>query len=299
MRFNRPVRTHWAVSDGAPGCDSQGFRHGRLDAIDRCGGCAATGCGVSLIGAPVAAAPRGRVEVRFRRSPGRVTVLRNPLQPDKLALLGSFDFYRKASAVTQARIAASSRVATLAPGTILFHEGETCRQLIAVATGSIHTFKVAENGREITLFHVDDGRMGPVNVMSVLFDKPAIATARVDVATDAILIPSSVVRSWVDAGDPIRSSLLETMATGLADAMSLVEVVAFQTIDSRLAGLLLRRFARRRVISATHEGIAAELGTGREVVSRLLKGYERTGAILISRGSLELRDESVLRVGLR
>jgi CRP/FNR family transcriptional regulator len=229
----------------------------------------------------------------------RVTAVRNPVPPDKLALLASFDFYRASPAATQAKIAASSRVAILSAGTILFREGETCRQLIAVGNGSIHTFKVAENGREITLFHVDDGHMGPVNVVSVLFDKPAIATARVDVATEAIVIPSSIARSWVEAGDPIRSALLETMATGLADAMSLVEVVAFQTIDSRLADLLLRRFARRRVISATHEGIAAELGTGREVVSRLLKGYERTGAILISRGRLELRDEAILRIGVR
>lgn len=254
---------------------------------------------MSLTSAPVTAALLGRVDDRSPLELGRASVLRNPIPPDKLALLASFDFYREASATTKAKIGASSRVATLTAGTILFREGETCRQLIAVGTGSIHTFKIAENGREITLFHVDDGRMGPVNVVSVLFDKPAIATARVDVATEAIVIPSPIVRSWVEAGDPIRSSLLETMATGLADAMSLVEVVAFQTIDSRLADLLLRRFARRRVISATHEGIAAELGTGREVVSRLLKGYERTGAILISRGRLELRDASILRVGVR
>ena len=73
---------------------------------------------------------------------------------------------------------------------------------------------------------------------------------------------------------------METMATGLTELTNLVEVVAFQTIGSRLTDLLLHHFDKRHMISVTHEEIAAELGTAREVVSRLLKRYERAGAIL-------------------
>jgi CRP/FNR family transcriptional regulator len=215
----------------------------------------------------------------------------------KLDLLERFDFYRDAPVSTQVKIAAASRLASFDAGTVLFREGEHCRQLIAVGSGSFHTYRIAENGREITLFHVDDGHVGPVNVVSVLFDKPAIATAQVDVPTEAILIPGSLVREWVAANDPIRVPLLETIATGLADATTLIESVAFHSIDSRLSELLVRRFTTRRVIWATHEDLAAELGTAREVVSRLLKNYERTGAIVIARGRLELRDASILHAG--
>lgn len=165
---------------------------------------------------------------------------------------------------------------------------------MAVGAGAINTFKVADSGREIALFHVGDGRMSPVNIISVLFDRPAIASARVDTAVEAVLIPSSIVRAWVATIDPIRIALMETMATGLAELMSLVEVVAFQTIDNRLTDLLVRRFAERCVIFATHEKIAAELGTTREVVSRLLKRYERAGTIRIARSRLELIDTSIL-----
>ena len=214
---------------------------------------------------------------------------------NKLTILAMFDFYRNSPVGIQTKIAEASTYAKLFPGTVAFFAGRPCRHLVAVGTGAINTFKVADSGREIALFHVGDGRMSPVNIISVLFDRPAVASARVDIAVEAALIPSSVVRAWVATIDRIRIPLMEAMATGLAELMSLVEVVAFQTIDSRLTDLLLRHFAERRAIFATHEKIAAELGTTREVVSRLLKRYERAGAIRIARSRLELVDASILR----
>ena len=214
---------------------------------------------------------------------------------NKLTVLAMFDFYRDAPAAIQTKIAEASAYARLFPGTVAFLEGRPCRHLVAVGAGTINTFKIADSGREIVLFRVGDGRMSPVNITSTLFDKPAIASARVVTPTEAVLIPSSIVRAWVAASDPIRTSLMETMATGLTELTNLVEVVAFQTIGSRLTDLLLRHFDKRHMISVTHEEIAAELGTAREVVSRLLKRYERAGAILISRSHLELIDAAMLR----
>jgi CRP/FNR family transcriptional regulator, anaerobic regulatory protein len=213
---------------------------------------------------------------------------------NKTTILAMFDFYRNSPVGIQTKIAEASRYVKLLPGTVAFFEGRPCRHLVAVGAGAINTFKVADSGREIALFHVGDGRMSPVNIISVLFDRPAVASARVDTAVEAALIPSSVVRAWVATIDPIRIALMETMATGVAELMTLVEVVAFQTIDSRLTDLLLRHFAAQRVIFATHEKIAADLGTTREVVSRLLKRYERAGAIRIARSRLELVDASIL-----
>ncbi len=213
---------------------------------------------------------------------------------DKLTILAMFGFYRNSPVDIQTKIAEASTYAKLVSGTLAFVEGQPCRHLVVVGTGAINTFMVAGSGREIALLHVGDGRMSPVNIISVLFGRPAVASARVDTAVEAVLIPSSIARAWVATIDPIRIALMETMATGLAELMSLVEGVAFQTIDSRLTDLLLRHFAARRTIFATHEKIAAELGTAREVVSRLLKRYERAGAIRIARSRLELVDASIL-----
>jgi len=93
----------------------------------------------------------------------------------------------------------------------------------------------------------------------------------------------------------VRSYVFETMAQRLTEVMTLAEEIAFGKMDRRVAGLLVQRFSRDRAFAATHEELAVELGTAREVVSRLLKDFERMGAIAMARGRLELRNASLLR----
>lgn len=214
---------------------------------------------------------------------------------NKQGILDEVDFYREAPAELQATISAAARYVTLAPGDRLFTEGDLSHEFAAVGTGSIRVFRIGSTGREITLYHVRDHQASLVAMLSVLLGRPAIATAQAEVATEAILIPAAALREWVSTSDPMRRFIFETMSRALVDVTTLLEDVAFRTMESRLAALLLQHFATARVISMRHDDIAAELGTAREVVSRLLESYERTGAIHLSRGRIEMRDESVLR----
>ena len=190
---------------------------------------------------------------------------------------------------------AAAEPLTLSTGAYLFREGEECRALAFVASGSVRIFRTGEAGREITLYHVEDGQSCLVNMLSVLVGKPAVATARSEVLTEGVIIPGAAVRDWVVASDLIRAYAIETMAERLIAFMTLFEEVAFGKMDARLAAFLLQRFQLRPFVAATHEEIAAELGTAREVVSRLLKDLATAGAIEVGRGRLELRDETILR----
>lgn len=214
---------------------------------------------------------------------------------DKLDTLNGFAFYRQAPAALQARIAAAAEPLSVAAGADFYREGDECRELAFVGRGSVRVFKTGETGREITLYHVEAGQACLVNMLSVLVGKPAVATARSEVPTEAVVIPGAAIREWVKTSDAMRDYAIETMAERLVDVTILFEEVAFGKMDARLAAFLLHRFGSRPFIAATHEEIAAELGTAREVVSRLLKEFVRTGAIEVGRGRLELRDESVLR----
>lgn len=214
---------------------------------------------------------------------------------DKLDTLNGFAFYRRAPTTMQATIAAAAEPRTVAPGSVLFHEGDECRELALVGSGNLRVFKTADLGREITLYHVEAGQACLVNMLSVVVGKPAVATARSEVATDVVVIPGAAIREWVETCDAMRIYAIETMAERLVDVLTLIEEVAFAKMDARLAALLLHRFAARPFLAATHEEIAAELGTAREVVSRLLKEFARTGAIEVGRGRIALRDVSVLR----
>jgi CRP/FNR family transcriptional regulator len=214
---------------------------------------------------------------------------------NKLDTLNRFAFYRQAQAALQAAIAAAAEPVSVAAGADLFREGDVCRQLALVGSGSVRVFKTGEMGREITLYHVEAGRACLVSMLSVLAGTPAVATARSEVPAEVLMIPGAAIRAWVKTSDAMRDYAIETMAEGLVDVLALVEEVAFAKMDVRLAGFLLHRFASRPLMVATHDEIAAELGTAREVVSRLLQKLARTGAIEVGRGRIELRDESVLR----
>jgi CRP/FNR family transcriptional regulator len=214
---------------------------------------------------------------------------------NKQEILARLDFYQEAPAELQPTIAAAARYVRLAPGDFLFREGDASREFAAVGVGSIRVFRIGATGREITLYHVRSQESSLVSMLAVLLDRPVIATGQAEVATEALVLPAMTLRELVISSDPMRRYIFETVTRGLVEVTTLLEDVAFRTMESRLAALLLQHFATADVISMRHEDIAAELGTAREVVSRLLENCERRGAINLSRGRVEMRDEAVLR----
>lgn len=218
---------------------------------------------------------------------------------DKVKILDQFTFFADAPPALRDRIVRSASSVTLQAGDVFYHEGDVRDVFAVVGRGDIRVFKITGSGREIGLYHVQDGEPCLVNMLCVFLGRPAMASARVEATTEAVVIPASAFREWVNTEDSVRQFVFTTMARRLVEVMTLVEEVAFRKMDVRLAELLLRRFAQKgaapRVTLTTHEELAAELGTAREVVSRLLKEFERTGIVAVSRGRLELRDEAQLR----
>jgi CRP/FNR family transcriptional regulator len=214
---------------------------------------------------------------------------------DKQDILDGIAFYREAPPEMQVGIASVARYVRLAPGDVLFREGEAPSQVAALGAGSVRVFRVGSTGREVTLYHVRGRQASLVGMLSVLLGRPTIATAQAEVATEAVLFPAAAVRQWVDASEAVRRFVLETMTQTLVDITSLLEDVVFRSMDSRLAALLLEHVDADGVIAMRHEDIAAELGTAREVVSRLLEAFEGRGAVRRSRARIEIRDDALLR----
>jgi CRP/FNR family transcriptional regulator, anaerobic regulatory protein len=218
---------------------------------------------------------------------------------DKASVLDKFSFYREASPTLSEAIYSSADHASFARGAVLYHEGTHSDHFLLVGTGDIRVFKSEEAGNEITLYHVQDGEPCLVNMLCVFLDRPTMATAIVETATEGVAIPAVTFRHWVHTESVVRTFVFETMATRLVDVMVLAEQLAFRHVDERLVALLLERFENRhrplRVLFTTHDELARELGSAREVVSRLLKGMEASGAIAIRRGQIELVDELALR----
>ncbi len=219
---------------------------------------------------------------------------------DKLAALSKFEVYSQAPPDLRREMLAAARLIHAEPGTIFVREGDKCPQFAIIAAGRLRVFKIGENGREITLYQVIEGQTCLANMVCAFLDAPCPATAVVDEPLDALVVPAAMFREWIRTQDVIRQHVFTTIITRLMDLMSLVEEVSFRKMDRRLADFLLRRFPEGKKaimpeVNVTHEEIASELGSAREVVSRLLKEFERVGAVDTARGRIVLRDKNRLQ----
>ncbi|MBI4364967.1 MAG: Crp/Fnr family transcriptional regulator [Candidatus Latescibacteria bacterium] len=230
--------------------------------------------------------------------PNTVTSRRAPTG-GKRGVLAKVPFFSQAPPDLQSAIAAEASVVHLKAGEYFLREGDSCAHFAILVSGKMRVFKLGERGHEITLYHVGPGEVCPLNVSCILSDRPVPAMAMVEEDVEAVVVPADTFRRLIAAHEPLRSFVFQMFSHRLAEVMSLVEEVAFRRMDQRLARRLEELLARdggpQRTVETTHAEIAADLGTAREVVSRLLKEFERLRAVSLSRGRITLRDASVLR----
>jgi CRP/FNR family transcriptional regulator len=210
-----------------------------------------------------------------------------------------FEFYRTASPDLQREIAFAARPAALRAGEIFVHEGDRCSALALLGSGTLRVYQTGANGRQITLYRVQPGQACLVNLLSILVECPAPATGEAETDIEVLLIPGERLQHWTATHSKLRNYMFECMSTRLLEVMQLVGEVAFARMDQRLAEFLWNAAQRgpnlrMRQLKITHEEIALELGTAREVVSRLLAELQREGVVELSRGAITFRNEQAL-----
>jgi CRP/FNR family transcriptional regulator len=191
-------------------------------------------------------------------------------------------------------MAASGQRARLGAGQYFFHRGSTVDVFAVLEAGALRVFATGDNGREITLYGVAPHECCLVNVLCLMSNMRSPATAVAEEDSTAVLFPKDRFLKWVDQRADVRSFVFGIMNTRVVGMMTLIEEVAFQRLDCRLATCLLQRMDAGGVVAATHEAIAGDLGTAREVVSRLLKSFEREEAVALTRGAVAVRNRAFL-----
>jgi CRP/FNR family transcriptional regulator, anaerobic regulatory protein len=172
------------------------------------------------------------------------------------------------------------------------HQGSACGSLALVLEGAARIYKLGESGREITLYRVGRGESCVLTASCILSDLPFPAFAVCEEPIEAVAVPAGAARRWLADSAGWRHFLFDTVARRLSEVITLVEEVAFRRMDSRIADYLLRRaeLGGDPSIHCTHQEIASDLGTSREVVTRILKDLESRGLLRTARGSLVLLD---------
>ncbi len=189
----------------------------------------------------------------------------------------------------------AAREVALATGTTVFRDGDPCRSYLLVLEGSVRVQKVSENGKEIVLYRVEAGQSCILTTSCLLADDDYLAEAITETEVTAVAIPAHHFHNALSHSAEFRKFVFHSYGRRIATLMALVEALAFGRMDARLAHRLLDIKQTRGEISVTHYELAADLGTAREVISRLLKDFERHGWIKLHRGRIEILDPQALR----
>lgn len=180
-------------------------------------------------------------------------------------------------------------------GQSINHQGDPCSHLGLLISGVVRVYKLAETGREITLYRITAGESCVLTASCIMSGTPFPAEAIAETDLEAIAVSAQQVRTWMGASNAWRSFIFSLVSQRLADMISVVEEVAFRRMDVRIAThLLVQPITQSGEIETTHQRIATELGTCREVVSRILKDFEAQGMIARSRGKIHMLDHDRL-----
>ncbi len=180
---------------------------------------------------------------------------------------------------------ANATLLHLPAGTVLFDENQPCQGFPLLLSGSIRVIKAAANGRELQLYRVCPGESCILTSSCLLGHARYHARGVVEQEVTLVALPAPAFKKLIALHEPFRDYVFSLFSERLTDLMQLVSAVAFQKLDQRLAALLI---AKSSPIHATHQALADELGSVREIVSRLLKNFAEQGWVRLGREQIEV-----------
>lgn len=180
----------------------------------------------------------------------------------------------------------------LPAGSVVFDENQACKGFPLLLSGSVRVIKSAPNGRELQLYRVGPGESCILTSSCLLGRDHYHARGIVEQDAELVLLPASAFRQLVANSEPFRNYVFDLFSDRLTDLMQLVSAVAFQKLDQRLAALLV---GKPSPIRSTHQALADELGSVREIVSRLLKNFAEQGWVKLGREQIEITDAPALQ----
>ena len=195
------------------------------------------------------------------------------------------------SASAHARLLHGAQWMRVPAGAMLFDDRQACEGFPFVVEGTVRVSKCAPSGRELPLYRVGPGETCIISSSCLLGHEDYNARGVTESDTLLMLLPKAVFDEMMGER-PFRDFVFHLFAERIADLMQLIEEVAFRKLDQRLAALLL---GKGRVLHVTHQQLADELGSVREIVSRLLKGFASQGLVSLGREQVAVVDREGLQ----
>ncbi len=196
---------------------------------------------------------------------------------------------------TKAKLLAESRVARVPKDTVIFGPGKAPENLLLLLAGSVRVQQTSESGREVLLYRVAAGESCVLTTACLLAYEDYTAEGIAETDLEAVLVPRLTFDELVARSAEFRRFVFTAYSRRITDLFHVIEEVAFRRVDVRLAERLLRLADEGGLLQATHQSLAQELGSVREVVSRTLQEFQRRGWVELGRGHVRLLDPDALR----
>lgn len=181
----------------------------------------------------------------------------------------------------------------LPAGRQVFAEHQPCQGFPLLLEGSIKVIKLAASGRELMLYRVAPGGSCIISSSCLLAHTDYNARGIAETPLTLLALPVGEFSRLLVEHAPFRDFVFHLFTDRIAELMQLVEEVAFARLDQRLAKLLLAR--NESTLNVTHQQLADDLGSVREIVSRLLKGFAAQGLVTLGREQLSIIDRPGLQ----
>lgn len=188
---------------------------------------------------------------------------------------------------------ARSRIVRVPVGTRVFAPGQRAENMLLLLSGSVRVQQVSDTGREVFLYRVHAGESCVLTTACMLADEDYSAEGVAESEISAVAIPRAVFDDLSGRSPVFRRFIFQTYSRRIADLFGLIDDIIFQRVDVRLAERLLA-MEQAGVIATTHQALAVELGTAREVISRTLGEFQRRGWVELSRGEIRIASRAGL-----
>jgi CRP/FNR family transcriptional regulator len=183
---------------------------------------------------------------------------------------------------------------TLPAGTTVFAPGHAAESFLLVLDGTVRVQQTSASGREIVLYRVSGGETCIMTTACLLSDEMYSAEGVTESVVHAVAVPKGTFEEALARSAGFRRVVFAEYSHRISDVMHVVEEVAFERLDKRLAQRLLALASQDGTLTVTHQDLATELGTAREVVGRQLKELQRRGFVSLARGSISIMDRDGL-----
>jgi len=188
-----------------------------------------------------------------------------------------------------------ARIIEAPADSLLFSPGDSCENYLFLLEGQVKVFSTANNGREILLYRIRPGETCILSTNCFLGSQYYPASAKTETHCQALSIPASALREAMSKSSLVQLLLMDDLSRRIGCLIELVSELAMERLDVRLARHLLQLCTNNRVVNTTHEELATEVGTAREVISRQLRKFENEGWIETTRGKILIHQHTPLK----